>query len=564
VQQGHLIAEDLQSALFENERARLTILFAAVVLAFLIACTNVAILILVRGAGDEQAIAIRAALGPTRRDLVLSLLAESLVLSFISGLLGLILAKESLPLLLLIWPADLPFAGSLAMNTRIALFALAMSFVSPLIFALVPVMKLSRVNIAQVLARASRTMSASAEQLSTVRLLVLGQMAFTVVLLAGTMLLSKSLLNLYSVPPGLDPQHLMVAQISLAGEKYQTTASTSHLLEEAVKQLQVLPDVESAAALNGLPLEKSLNLPVHPVEKPLTIDHADEYRPVTPNYFRTLRIPLESGRFFNMGDIAGSTQVAIINQTMARRWWPDTSALGHMIKVDEEAGPQFNDVPRQVVGVVADTHERGLAAAPPPSVFVPISQTPDNIMAFSNNAFLSSIVIRSSQNTNLTRNVRQAIQSIDPSLPLASIRTFNQVIDHLLAAQRFMALLTAGFTAFALVLTGVGIHGLMNYQAHLRSREIAIRIAIGASRTNIIRMGVRQGMRLIFFALLFGLGGAFLIKNLLRSLLFGVQNSSVILILTAGLLLGIVATLINLLICVRTASMDLMVVLRNE
>jgi putative ABC transport system permease protein len=563
-QQGRLIEEDMQGAIFERERSGLSILFAAVGLAFLIACTNVAMLILVRGTGKAQAIAIRAALGPTRRELVLSLVAESMVLSLASALLGLILAKESLPLVLLLRPADLPLAGNLVMDTRIVLFALAMSLLGPLIFGLAPALRLSRVNIAHVLAHASRTVSASNDQLSTVRLLVLGQIALTVMLLAGTMLLGKTLLNLYSVSPGFDPSHVLVAQISLTGDKYRTTRSTEHLLDETVKQLRALPKVDSVAALNGLPLEKSLNLPVHPIERPSTIDHADEYRLVTPDYFHTLRMHMRSGRQFNATDIAGSTPVAIINEALAHRWWPESSPLGQMIKVDEEAGPKFNDVPRQIVGVVSDTLERGLAAPPPPTIFVPITQTPDNITAFSNNAFLTSIIVRSSQQGDLALSVRKAIQSVDPSLPLASVRSFSQVIDHSLAAQRFMALLTAAFSLFALVLTVIGIHGLLSYQAGLRSSEIAIRIAVGASRTDIVRMVVQQGTRPICFAVLLGLAGAFLVKNLLKSFLYGAQSSSLILILATGLLLGITAALINLLTAIRAASIDPIAVLRNE
>jgi putative ABC transport system permease protein len=561
---GGIVARQLEALLVERERTGLAILFAAVAFVFLIACTNVAILILVRAAASTQVIAIRAAFGPSRLRLVFSLLSESLLLSLTGGLLGLILAKESLPLILKLWPANLPLAARLTIDWHVVLFTLAVAVLSPLLFGLAPALKLSGVNIAQVLARTSRTASSSAESVRAVRLLVFTQMVLTIMLLAGTTLLARSLLNLYSVPAGFDPEHLFVAQLSLAGDKYRTTGSTGHLLDQITKQLKVFPGVDEAAALNGLPLEKSLNAPMHPVEMPLAVDEADEYRPVTPGYFLTLGIPLRSGRLFTTADIAGGTPVAIVNEVAARRWWPGSSPIGRLIKVDEAAGPQFADAPRQIVGVVANTRERGLGVPPPPTVFVPVAQTPDNITAFSNKTFLTSIVVRTSGQIDVSNQVRKAVQSVDPTLPLASFRPFTEVIDRSLANQRFMALVTVGFSVFALVLTGIGTHGLSNYQARLRAREIAIRMAVGASRTHILRMVIHQGAKLIFFAVLAGLVGSFITERLMGSLLYNIQSNSFVLILATGFLLGLVATLISLLTAIRAASIEPMAVLRNE
>lgn len=561
---GNLIPQKLQDFLVAGEREGLAILFAAVAFVFLIACTNAAILILVRAAGSTNAIAIRAALGPTRRRLVLSLLTESLVLSLTAGVLGLILVKESLPLVMKLWPADLPLAAKLRIDGNVVLFTLAVAVLSPLLFGLAPALKLARVNIAQVLARTSRTASASSEQVRAVRFLVFGQMALTVMLLAGTILLAKSLRNLYSVPLGFDPDRLIVAQVSLANERYGATAPTDQLLEQVVARIESLPGVDSAAAANGMPMEKGLNLTLHPVGAPPMLDHDDEYRTVTFDYFKTLRIALRSGRLFTANDFSGTTPVAIINENMARRWWPNTSAVGRFIQVDRELGAEFSDVPRQIVGVVADVHEKGPDMPPPTTVFVPMGQTPDHITAFSNQAFLTSIVVHTSARVDLSSQIRHAIQSIDPSLPLASFQPFSKVIDRSLANQRFMALLTAGFSLFALLLTGIGMHGLLNYQARLRTREIAIRMAVGASRSHVIGTVVKQGAKLISFAVLVGLAGSFIIKRLLGSLLYNVQGSSVVLIFATGFLLGLAATLICLMTAVRAASVEPMAVLRNE
>jgi putative ABC transport system permease protein len=560
---GTLVLRDLQSFMADRAREGLAILSAAVAFLFLIACTNVAVLVLVRAAANTQTIALRVALGSSRRRLLFSLSTESLLLSSASGVFGLILAKESLPLILLLWPADLPLNGKLSIDGRIALFTLAVAIISLLFSGFVPALTLSRVNLAQVLARASRIASASAEQIGIVRLLILGQMALTAVLLAGTILLVKSLLNLYSVPLGFAPEHLEVAQVSLTGKRYNTTASTNRLLNKIVRQLEVTPGVDAVAAVEGLPLENGLNLPLHPVEMPQAVDHADEYRPVTPDYFQTFRIPLRSGRLFLATDAGGSAPVAIVNETLARRWWPDGSAIGHYLRVDEELGPQPADVPRQIVGVVADIHEKGPDIPPPPSMFVPLSQTPDNITAFFNKVFMTSIIIRSGRRID-SDQIRNVIQSVDPDLPLASSHPLIDRVSRSLANRRFITLLTSVFSAFALLLTVVGIHGLLSYQARLRTREIAVRMAVGASRIHIIRMVAQQGVNLLLFALLVGLAGSFLIKRLLTHLLYDVGNNSTVGIVGTGLLLGLIATLLSLITAVRSASIEPMAVLRNE
>ncbi|MBZ5522049.1 MAG: ABC transporter permease [Acidobacteriia bacterium] len=561
---GMLAAQPLQAFLIEKEREGLAILFAAVVFVFLIACTNVAILILVRAAASAQAIAIRAAFCPGRLRLVLSLLSESLMLSLVGGLLGFILAKESLPLVRMLWPADLPLAAGLTIDWHVVLFTLILAVLSPLVFGLAPILKLSRVDIAPILARTSRTASFSAESVRAVRLLVFGQLALTVMLLAGTMLLVKNLLHLYSVPLGFNPDHLVVGQISLTSGRYQTTRSTQLLLDQVLKQLEALPGVDAATAVNGLPLDKGLNLTLHPVGTPSSVDHDDEYRPVTYDFFKTFQIPLRAGRFFTPADFTSDTPVAIINETMAHRWWPDEPAIGHYIQVDKELGPQFADVPRQIVGVVADIHEKGPDRLPPTMVFIPISQTPDLTMAFSNKTFLTSIVVRTSGGANLSDQIRYAVQSVDPGLPLASFRPFTQVIDRSLANRRFIALLTTAFSAFALLLAVIGIHGLLNYQARLRTREIAIRIAVGASRAHIFQLVIQQGAKLIFFAVLAGLTGSFIIKIFLANLLYNDESNSVVIILATGLLLGSVAILISFLTAARAAAIEPMAVLRNE
>jgi putative ABC transport system permease protein len=559
---GTIVARPLQLFLAEGERQRFAVLSAAAALVFLIACTNVAILVLVRGAAGAQNIAVRAALGQPQGRLVFSLLSESLLLALMAGILGLILAKECLPLLLLLWPTNLPLAINLSIDWHVAFFTFGVSIWSCVLFGLAPALKLSRVNISQLLARMSGRASPGLGQVRTIRFLVGGQMALTVGLLAGTVLLVKSLLNLYAVDLGFDPAHLVVGQVSLSGERYRTTESTVRLSDQIIKKMEGMPGVEALAVMDGLPLEPGITIPIHPLGWQGSAEGS--YRPVTNSYFSALRIPLRSGRPFLNEDTSGSTPVAILNESMARRWWPNSSPIGQFIQVDKEIAPELLDIPRQVVGVVGDIRESDLSAPARPTIFVPMAQTPDNISAFFNQRLLTSIVIRTPSRAGVSNQLQAAIQSVDPDLPLASYRPFGQFIDRSLANQRFLALLASVFGGFAFLLTLIGMQGLFSYQARLRRREIAVRMAIGATRNAILRMVVQQGTKLISFALLVGLAGSLVVRALLQSLLYNVQSISLIVILATGLVLGLVAALMILLTASRAASIEPMAVLRNE
>lgn len=559
-----IAVRDLQGFLVYKVHEGLALLAGAVSLVFLIACTNVSVLVLVRAAATTQTIAIRAALGLSRARLVRSLMTESVVLALGGGLLGLILAKESLPALRSILPANLPLALNITIDRYVLLFVAVISMISPLFFGLAPALKLSRANIAQLVIRTSRNAGLSGDQMRTVRLLVSGQTTLTVTLLAATMILVKSLLTLYSVPLGFDSDNLVVAQVSLVGQRYAATAPTSYLESRIVERLQSVQGVLSAAAVHGLPLERGLNLPVQPVAMPELGDHADEYRPVTSTYFTTLRIKLLSGRSFLDSDTRTSEPVAIVNETMARHWWPGTSPIGHSIVVGNELGPQFSDAPRRIIGVAADIREKGPDQPPSPTMFVPENQVPDNITAFIDKVFLLSIVVRTSGRVELAPQFRAGLQAIDPGLPVAFLRPFSQVIDNSLAGLRFVTLLTALFGVFCLVLTIIGTYGFLSYEMRLRRREIAVRVAVGASRSQIIRMVALQSTRRISIAIVFGLVFSVLAQNLIHKVFYNARDNSLLLIGCTGALLSAVAISASLVTAIRAVYVDPAAVLRNE
>jgi putative ABC transport system permease protein len=562
--QPRLISYDLQQFLGEKSKDGLLILSSAVALVFLIACSNVAVLLLIRTAVNRHAIAIRSALGGSRVRLVIGQLGESLLLSLAGGLLGLILAKESFPLLLALRPAGFPPNMKLAIDGRVLMFTFAVAVLGPLLFGLAPALQVTRGTISTVLSQTLRTTTSSAEQLRTVRSLVFCQMGFSIMLLAGTALLWKSLINLYSVPLGFDSGRTMVAQVLLSGAKYRDTASTIAFVNQVTEHLQGLPGIDSIGVVNGLPLDHGLNLPIYSVEAPQLIDHADEYRPVTPGFFPTFGIPLRSGRFLEAGDSAGNEPVAVINETMAARWWPNGSPLGKFVRVSNELGPQFNDAPRRIVGVVADVREKGPGLPAPPTIYVAMSQTPDNIMAFCNKVFFTSIVVRPSSKVVATKEILAAIQSSDTTLPLASFRPLHDLFRESISLPRFIAVLTTAFSGVSFVLATIGIYGLLSYQIRLSSRDIAVRLALGATRTQVKYMVLGQAVKLILFSVTAGIAGSLIIRSLLGNFVYNVQSGSLKLIVALGLFFALFATFISLLTATRAASIEPVAVLRNE
>ena len=484
--------EDLHRFEVNKARKSLVILFGSVFFLLMIACANIAVLLLVRASARAHEIATRAALGASRARLLRIFLMESLVLAFVGGLLGLIFAKEAVPVIAGLIGNDLMLQAPIRIDWNVVLFAIGICFLTTLLFGLAPALRLFRLDLNDLLRQAPRGASPSARSIKAGRILVGIQTALTLILLSGATLMSRTFVNLRSVPLGFDPRHLLVAQLPLSGSRFTSTASTARLLDRIMDELRALPGVESVAADNAVPLEKGMNLAIHPADAPALIEHAAEFRIVSPEYFRTLQVPIVEGREFSgSGD---SSPVVIVNQTLARRWWPHESAIGHFLKVGEELGPEFHDLPRRVIAVVADTHAAGLSSSPGPAIYVPLRQEPDNFTAFSNKTFMVSLLIRTQSQADLSGDIRRAVLNADPELPVASLRSMTGVIESSLARPRLYASLTTAFAAFALLLTAIALHGLLSYQTRLRTTEVAIRVAVGAKRKEIISLTVRQAV----------------------------------------------------------------------
>lgn len=557
-----LVLQRLQDFKNGEVRPSLMRLFGVVIGVLLIACLNLAVLLLVRGSARSHEIGIRMALGSSRARLVQVLLMESGILAFGGGLLGTILAKELLPLVLSLIPADLPLNAATGIDRRAILFSACVAMLTPMIFGLMPAIKAVRFGMKEMTGPTTRGATATLAQARLGNFLITAQTALAVVLLSIAVLQLQTLVRLQSQPMGFDPQDLLVAQVSLTAHRYETAAATTRLMDHIGEQLRASPGVETVGEASGLPLDKSLNLPVVPDGARDKTVYAGQYWIVSGDYFQAMRIRLIAGRTFSPADGKGAAPVAVISESLGRRWWPNSPALGHFVTAGQQLGPEFTDTPRQIIGVVADTYTAGANRPPPPTVFIPAAQTPDSIIAFANKEFLTSILVRTRGRAPVEEQIRRATNSADPNLPLAGLRPLTQVARVSLSRPRFYASLSSAFGAFALLLTAIGLYGLLGYRISLRNREIAVRMALGARRTQVIAMVVRQGVKLVAAGVFLGLIGAYYMRQLFGVMPYNRTGPGVILF--AALLLGAVAALASFLTALQAASIEPMVVLRNE
>lgn len=556
-----LIFQPFQEFLVRDVHKDLLILFAAVSFLLLIACANLALLLLVRFSARSHEIAIRAALGAGRVRLMQNIFSEGLVLAICGGIVGIIAAKEFLPFLPRLLPLTLPLVTAIGLNKHVLLFAVVVSLLTSLLMGLVPALRMSRVDLGEILRQAARGSSPSRQQTRTENLFVGAQVALTLVLLAGATFFFRSFIALRSTAVGFNARNVIVAQVSLADQRYTTASQTAGFLERVSQQLQNSPEME-IAAVNGLPLEKGFNLPLFPTDAPAKIEHACEYRAITPAYFHVLQIPVLAGRAFSNDDSRGAGPVAIVNETLARQWWPQSSPIGHFVAVAQEYGNPFTDVPRLVVGVTADVHETGLASPAPPAIFIPMQQTPDKTIAFVNQLFLTSILIRG--NSSAREDVRTALQSADPNMALARFLPLSEVVIDSIAWSRFDAMLTTSVGVVALLLTITGFYGLLRFRVLRRMREIGVRIALGSDRSSILTVILKESIALAVIGSAIGVLSAFLLTRLLAAMLYDLRASVLNAVFTAAILLLTMSALIGYVNGLKAASIDPATVLRSE
>jgi predicted permease len=565
------VARPLRDVMVLDVRPSLLVLAGAVCLVLLIASTNVANLLLVRATGRRREIAIRAAIGAGRSRIVRQLLTESLLLSITGGALGLALGMAGIRALLAINPGNIPRIGLhgelVAMDWRVLGFTAAVALATGLLFGLFPALEASRTDLNTSLKESSGRSGTSAHSNKTRSLLVTTEIALALILLIGSALLIRSFVALRSVNPGLDPRNVLTLRMSLSGPRLERSSQVSDLIRDGVQRLETLPGVARAAATYVVPLEGRFGVPFNIVGRTPAHGLYDGrgWLAASPGFFDVLRIPVLRGRAFTDRDDAAGARVAIISEAVARQFWPQGDPLGERLILGKGYGPEFAEPPRQIVGIVGDFRSDGLNFDPPTIVYVPFGQVTDGLTALASRASRLAWLVRTQSNPEqLSAAIQNQLQQASGGLPLASIRSMDEVMAQSTAGADFNALLMSIFGCTALLLAAIGVYGLMAYSVAQRTQEIGIRLALGAESSGVRNMVVAQGMRLAAIGIVVGLIAAAGLTHLLGSFLYGVKPWDPLVFTTVPLVLATVALFAVWLPARRATRIDPITALRCE
>ena len=504
-----MVVTDLQDSVVANIRGRLLLLSIAVGVVLLIACANVASLLLSRALSRRKEIAVRAALGARRGILIAQLLTESVLLAFLGGLLGLGLSWAATRYFTTLADNTLPRGIPIAMDARVLLFMVAISVLTGILFGIFPALHLSKTNVNQTLRDEGRSSTGGHAGMRLRGLLVVLQVALSLVLLIGAGLLVRSFSRLLRVDPGFDPDNVLTMNVSLPTVKYADAQKQVAFFDQLLRQVSALPGVRSAAVSAALPLIPKRITPVLPegqpevplAERPFIIIEA-----ISPAWFQTMRVPLVAGREFTDADKAGSPNVVIVNQALARRYWPNQNPIGKHIVLGRQPASE-------VVGVAADVHNRGLALDPQVQLYFPFSQLPWGDM--------NLLVRTAGEPHGMVSSIRSQIAAVDSDQPVTNIQTVNELMDGSRADPRLFLTLLGVLSAVALVLAIIGIYGVLAYSVAQRRQELGIRLALGAAKSDILRLVVGYGLKLAVIGIAIGLAAAMILSWAMASTLAG-------------------------------------------
>ena len=546
----------LHERMIGDVRAALWLLMGVVGFLLLIACANVANLLLARATSRQQEIAIRRALGADRSRLVRQFLTESVLLALLSGVLGSFIAMWGIEVLMALSPGNIPRLNEIALNWQVLLFTLFISLVTGVIFGLLPALHATNPNLTESLKEGGRSSTEGVRGTRLRNSLVVSEIAIALVLLIGAGLMIKSFIRLQKVDPGFHPERILTSDVALPLARYKEDAQVTGFYSQYLGRIASLPRVESVAAISTLPLSgggdvvsfevegRQISLPGQSVDA--------EYRVITPAYFSTMGIPLVKGESFTERHTADVPGAMIVNETFARRYFPGEDAIGKRINL----GDPKSDPWRTIIGIVKDVRHEGLDTDPYPQMYSPLAQFPRRAM---------TMVARTSDDPlSLVPAIRSELSALDRDQPLYNVRTMEQVLSASIARQRFNMLLIAIFATVGLVLASVGIYGVISYSVTQRTHEIGIRMALGAQTGDILKMVVGQGMILVVVGVGVGLGAAFMLTRLMSSLLFGVTTTDPLTFGGVSLVLSMVALLACLIPARKATKVDPMVALRYE
>ena len=561
----------MREALIGNVRSSLWVLAGAVGFVLLIACANVANLLLVRATTRRREMAIRAAIGAQRSRVIRQLLTESVVLSLMGGVVGLTLGIIGIRALLAINPGGIPRIGTNAayvvVDWRVVAFTLVVSIATGIIFGLIPALQASRADLSTALKDSGGRSGTGFRHNKTRSVLVVTEMALALILVVGAALLIRTFVALRSVEPGFATHNVLTLRMSLSDPRFQKTDAVTRLTRDAIPRLNAIPGVEIASATCCVPLEGGYGLPFIVVGRPLDgpSHGGGGWVTVSPGYFDVFKIAVVRGRAFTDADQGGAPPVAMINQAMAKQFWPNGDPLADQIIIGRGVGPEFEEGPRQIVGIVGDVHDGGLNRDPRPVMYVPASQITDGVNAL--NVRLTPIVwvLRTRVPPySLRAPIQDTLRQLSAGLPVGTVRSMDEVMARSTASADFNTLLLTVFGAAALLLAAIGLYGLVAYSVQQQTQEIGIRLALGAPTRTVQTRVMFQGVILALVGVVVGLAAAFALARVLASLLFGVTARDPIVFAVVPLLLTLVA-IVGSWIPARAASrIDPMIALRAE
>jgi putative ABC transport system permease protein len=544
----------LQESLIGDIRMALLILIGSVAFVLLIACANVANLLLARSWRRQKDIAIRISLGAGRRRLIQQLLTESLLLSLLGGMAGLIFAYGGIRILTTVGPGNIPRLSEVGIDGRVLAFTLVVSLLTGIIFGLVPALQTTKPDINEWLKEGQRSSGGGSGRKSVRSWLVVTEMALALILLIGAGLLIKSFLRLWQVEPGFNPHNVLTMAISLSPPKYNSRADVAAFARRLLQQLQASPGVQAAGVVNQLPfsgrnLGFSFTVVGHPQLGPEDTASAN-YRFISPDYLRALGIPLLRGRDFNEHDTRESPPVALINGTLAKRYFPNEDPIGKQLNIEGQKAP------REIVGIIGDVRQVKLDSEVKSEIYVPFLQFPVPSM---------SIVVRANTDpSSITSAVLNQIAVVDRDQPVFQVKTMDQYLSESMAQRRFSTILLGTFAALALTLAAIGIYGVMSYLVSQRTHEIGIRVALGAKQRDILKLVVGHGMLLSLLGIVVGIAAALFLTRIMSSLLYGVSATDPLTFIALSLVLAGVALLACVIPARRASKVDPIVALRYE
>jgi putative ABC transport system permease protein len=537
-------------------RPALLVLFGAVGFVLLIACANVANLLLARATARGKEIAIRAALGASRARIVRQLLIESLLLSLVGGTLGLLLAIWGLDLLIAMSPAGLPRIEQAGIDASVLAFTLIVSTLTGVLFGMAPALQASKVNLTEMMKEGAKGASSGRGRKRLRGALVVGEVAMSLVLIIGAGLLVKSFINILATDPGYDPDRVVAMDLPLSTTKYSTPEQQSAFFDQVVQRARQLPGVESAAVTTLLPLgEQDIVYRFSIVGRepaPAGQTPSARYQVISPGYFEAMKMSLREGRALSEQDTASALQVVVINEALARRYFPDEDPVGKQLDWGDK---EF--APRRIVGVVGDVRQMGLDQEIVPILYVSHFQHP---------AWRMNLVARAEQGSaaEIIPALRGAIREMDKNQLIWQTRTLNELLDSSIAARRFNMILLGVFATIAVLLAGIGVFGVMSYTVTQQTHDIGLRMALGAGKRDVLRLVITQGMGLVGAGLALGLAGAFAITRALSSLIYGVSATDPTVFIVVAAFLALIALVACYLPARRAMNIDPMKALRYE